>query len=242
MDFTDINSWVIIAALLAIPLAIITIVLAILQYRQRRKKILTIIEFEPIQLVSVKPDVQQPVQILFNGHLVEDVQTLNYTFTNTGVGSITNPEGFTVQKPIHVALNEDAILLSASISNRKPNTLDVNWQRKGNKIVITPVLLLEKNSFSLSIIAGTLKSHPVICHIEDVEVKHDSDAVALVAGALAATAGLVAVTVIIVAGMIVDVVGGGVTDVVAGAVVAYAVVVGGFAGLVAFSILRGFRK
>lgn len=166
-----------ILAMIAILIAVLTLYFGYLAYKRAKQKRLTATISEPIALIR-KAGKEQNIEIRFQGEIVKDPQLITYRFENSGTGAIRNPGGFDgYERPIHVPIGEDIKVIKVDVTDKKPGNLSINTHIDEQKLIVSPVLLNERNAFTLNIIVSEKVETIPDWHIENVdrEVKSISD-------------------------------------------------------------------
>lgn len=148
-------------------------------YLRSKLKCLKVTTSEPIALISLADNFAEDIEIRMGGEVIEQAFLTRFRFTNTGVRAIRNPARFDAyERPINIPLNSDVKLLKASISDASPDSLDISVLRDPqHRVVVSPVLLNEGNSFVLNLVTDSIIDVKPDWHIEDVEREDEEDQV-----------------------------------------------------------------
>lgn len=147
-----------------VVVAIIALIVAItsLTYQARRKSLSATIS-NAYPLFTQKPRAMvNDFQITYKGKEVVDLTTLKLTFSNDG-GIAIATEDF--ETPITVTFKTEALILSAELEDIAPSELNPVITRDTKMLVLSPLLLNPKDTFSIVILVQGLQvQHPRDLH------------------------------------------------------------------------------
>lgn len=148
------------AGYMAIVILIITVITSFwISFHFQAKKELTVQESQYNFLTRNKideTDVNQHIQVYYDGKEIYDPYVVKITITNTGNQEITEDD-FRSEK-FEISFNKNVSLYDAFISNAIPNSISEEFASKleirDNRLLINPFLLNKEESFTLSLITN----------------------------------------------------------------------------------------
>jgi len=152
MDFTlDLK------ALLTIISILTAITLALIFQWWRNRKELSYQILAYYRLLSREKEIQDRVEISFDGKPVEHVQLMILRVTNTGRQSIDEKD---YKKNLDFAFTNDGTILSAEVIKVAPENLAVNISNTGHILSIKPIMLNYKDSFDIKLLLNSERTWP----------------------------------------------------------------------------------
>jgi len=140
--------------------AILAVLVAIgIFWAQRKTKKLSYEITSNTQLLGVKDEIQGKVQVLYEGKEVKNVHLLTLKFTNSGNQSISSGD---FERPISIEVNSEAKILTHEIIDEDPDNLGADIKLEKNIMTVSPVLLNEKDTFSIKALISDLEGKPKI--------------------------------------------------------------------------------
>lgn len=131
---------------------IVAIIVSVIIYRlQQAKKYLSYQVLSETSLLNVDKEVEQKIQILFEGNPVQTVYLLLIKFINSGNIPILPTDYL---KAVNVVFNERCKILSAEILEKEPKSIDVTAKTENTRISLTPTLLNSDDFFVLKILVS----------------------------------------------------------------------------------------
>jgi glycerol uptake facilitator-like aquaporin len=129
--------------------AIIGAVVAYWIYRGQTRKELSyeVITLTPI--LSVREEVKDRIQVLFNNKNISNVQLAILRVWNSGNIPITSSD---YVEPISFGFGEKAEILDADILETIPNFIKVSIRQVSNNVVLEPILLNSKESIKFKVL------------------------------------------------------------------------------------------
>lgn len=145
--------WQFVGVLIGVASIVIPIILYLIQ---RTKKALSysIISSTPLLKTSLlHPDINLKgrIEILFMGKAVQNVHLLLVKIFNSGNAPITAKD---YERPISINFGKESQILSAIISKRTPNDINVSTSIEKNKIILNEVLLNKGDSVEFTILTN----------------------------------------------------------------------------------------
>lgn len=145
-------------------LAVVGFVIAVIVpigifFAQRKSKKLSYEITSNTQLLGVKDEIQGKVQLFYEGKEVKNVHLLNIKFTNNGNQSISSND---YERPLNIVVNEDSKILTHEVINEEPANLGTEIKLEKNKIIVNPVLLNKKDTFSVNALISDFEGKPNI--------------------------------------------------------------------------------
>ena len=127
--------WQFVAVLIAISAILIS---CALYWKQRRSKGLSYEILSRTPLLSINEEVKGKLQVLFDKKPVQQVHLVEIMLVNSGNVSILADD---FERPVSLSFGEEAQILSASIAETNPDSLQASIVNDGKKVVLTPTLL-----------------------------------------------------------------------------------------------------
>ncbi|WNZ46551.1 hypothetical protein Q2T42_01705 [Leptolyngbya boryana CZ1] len=156
LNFLRDSIWQFVGALLAIVAIVISVIIFFLQ---KSNKLLTYEILSETALLSVAKEVEDKVQILFEGNVVQGVHLILLQISNTGNVPIL-PSDFL--KDLTISFDGSAEILSAEITEKKPHSIDTNITINGTQLIISPSLWNSGDTITVKSLVSEFK--------EDVQV------------------------------------------------------------------------
>ena len=139
--------------------ALAVLVTIIIFFAQRKTKKLSYEITSNTQLLGVKDEIQGKVKVLYEGKEVKNVHLLTIKFSNNGNQSISSTD---YERPLSIEINSEAKILTHEVIDEDPANLGAAIQLENNKLVLSPVLLNEKDSFSVKALISDFEGIPNI--------------------------------------------------------------------------------
>ena len=134
LDWLRDSIWQSIGVLLAVVAIIVSVIIFFLQ---KSKKLLTYEILSETSLLSVAKEVEDKIQILFEGNAVKGVHLILLQISNVGNTPIL-PIDFL--KDLTISFDGSAKVLSAEIVEKNPQSIDVNLTINHTQLIISPSL------------------------------------------------------------------------------------------------------
>lgn len=138
----------IIGVLIAIAAIVVTIIVYLKQ-RTRKSLSYEILSLNP--LLSVKEEIKEKVQILYEGKPVEKVHLILARIINSGNVPIESNQ---YERHVSLSFGKEAQILTAEVNKTNPESLQASIKVEGNKVVLTPVLLNDGDSITLKMLVS----------------------------------------------------------------------------------------
>lgn len=138
--------WQFIGALFAFIAISITLIIYLLQ---RKKKKLNYEIIGKLPLLSFREELEGKFKIYYEDNLVKNVFSIIIKFYNTGNQPITSND---FERNLSLIFEEKIKILAYSVSKTEPDNLDVQLQLNNNKLIIAPLLLNPKDTFTIRVI------------------------------------------------------------------------------------------
>lgn len=152
-------------------LAIIIPCVGYLIQRNRKKLVYEIVS--RTRLVTKEEEIKGNLQIVFEGKPVEDVRLLEIKVINSGNVPIVSSD---YERPVSLFLGDQARILTATVSETFPQSLQATVEPKGQAVVLSPVLLNGGDSITLKMLISHLgRDIEVDGRIAGVKEIHESD-------------------------------------------------------------------
>jgi len=148
--------WTFVGVILAVLAVLVTVMIF---FAQRKTKKLSYEITSNTQLLGVKDEIQGKVQVLYEGKEVKNVHLLTIKFSNNGNQSISSND---YERPLSIEVNSDAKVLTYEVIDEEPENLGAVVQLEENKIVLSPILLNEKDTFSIKALISDFEGQPII--------------------------------------------------------------------------------
>jgi hypothetical protein len=143
----------VICALLAVIVAIVIF------FAQRKTKKLSYELASNTQLLGVKDEIQGKVKILYEGEEVKNVHLLTVRLYNTGNQSISSKD---YERALTILVNQEAKILTYEVIDEEPNNLGATVVLDGNKLILSPVLMNPRDSFSIKALISDFEGKPIV--------------------------------------------------------------------------------
>ena len=139
--------------------------------RNRKKLVHEIVSRTP--LVTKEEEIKGSLQIVFEGKPVEDVRLLEIKVINSGNAPIVSSD---YERPVSLFFGDQARILTATVSETFPQSLQATVESKGQAVVLSPVLLNGGDSITLKMLISHLgRDIKVDSRIAGVKEIHESD-------------------------------------------------------------------
>ena len=133
-------------------IAIIAIIVTIILYLiQRRRKSLSWEIISNTPLLSIDEEIRGNLQVLFAGKPVQDVQLIILKIINSGNVPIKSTD---YERPINLKLGENALILTAKVTEKNPSGLETPITNEGTRVVLEPTLMNEGDSFTIKMLVN----------------------------------------------------------------------------------------
>jgi hypothetical protein len=146
VDLLNSGTWPILSVIVAIIALVATITIYLLN---KKKKAIGYEIVQNLQLISIKGDVRERVELFFDKKKISDVSLVLFRIFNLGDIPIVQTD---VLKPITVHFGEGAKILEATIESISPSNLDVHFSIKENSLEISTPLLNSKESMTFKML------------------------------------------------------------------------------------------
>ena len=143
MGFLRDSIWQFIGAVLAVVAIVISF---IIYFLQKSKKSLAYTILSETALLSVAKEVEDKIQILFEGVSVKNVHLILLKFSNDGNVPIL-PSDF--DEEITISFDSNAKLLSAEISEKQPYSIKATLTTQGTQLIISKSLWNSGDSITI---------------------------------------------------------------------------------------------
>jgi len=184
-----INLWNIISAfiignIVAIIAVLVSLILFI--FRTKRKGFSYYIE-SASAVVSVEEKVADQVEVSFGGNKVENVHLIVMTIRNSGNQSIQSEDFI---NPVNFGFGWDALILSSSIVETEPPSLDPIFNLNSRTIELSPLLLNGGDNFTVNFLVSNwdpdaLEVHGRIVGVKDIKLESEVSIVTKILASLA---------------------------------------------------------
>lgn len=157
--------WNFIGVIIAILTIVVTLIIFLLQRRQKE------ISYEitsKTALLTTKEKIQGKIKILYNNTEVQNVNFYELKISNTGNLGIPSED---YERPIRFIFDSKVEILSAEIINSNPKSLTTEVEINNNEIIINPILMNSKDSFTLKTIVSNSGETEVIVDARVKDVK-----------------------------------------------------------------------
>ncbi|MFM9836462.1 MAG: hypothetical protein ACKVOA_10215 [Methylophilaceae bacterium] len=156
MEILQSQIWQFIGVVVAIIALIVSV--ASLIYQARRKSLsVTICNAYPI-LPKKPQNMVNDFQIIYKGQEVAELTALTLRFVNDGGISIVSED---FETPVTVIFKKEATILSAEVVSITPSDLSPTLAQDTKALVLSPLLLNPKDSFSITLLVqGLNANHP----------------------------------------------------------------------------------
>ncbi len=128
-------------------------------FLERKKKSLTYETISEASLLTLNEELNEKVQILYDGKVIKDVYLIILKIRNNGNSAILEKDFI---KPIQINFSDKTQILSAEIIRTIPSNLNVEISLRTNQIGLAPVLLNSGDSISLKLL---LTGHDGVMHL-----------------------------------------------------------------------------
>jgi hypothetical protein len=137
-------------------LAVVTIIVSVAVYmKQRQRKRLSYQIVSNTPLLSVEEEIKKDLVIQYKGKEVKEVDLLVVRIVNTGNIPIDKKD---FDRPITLDLGEEAQILTAEISDKKPDELQPSINVEQSKVKLEPILLNQGDEITFKmLVAGLAK-------------------------------------------------------------------------------------
>jgi hypothetical protein len=156
---------------IGVILAVVISCVGYLIQRNRKKLVYEIVS--RTRLVTKEEEIKGSLQIVFEGKPVEDVRLLEIKIINSGNMPIVSSD---YERPVSLFLGDQARILTATVSETFPQSLQATVESKGQAVVLSPVLLNGGDSITLKMLISHLgRDIKVDSRIAGVKEIHESD-------------------------------------------------------------------
>ncbi|WP_339611554.1 hypothetical protein [uncultured Planktosalinus sp.] len=154
---------------IGVIIAFLTIVITlIIFFLQRRKKAISYEITSKTALLTSKEKLEGKIKILYNNSEVENVNFYELKISNSGNLGIPSED---YERPIRFIFDTGVEILSAEIIESNPKSLITELVTEGNEIIITPVLMNSKDSFTIKSIVSNSEETEILVDARIKDVK-----------------------------------------------------------------------
>lgn len=156
LDYFRDPAWQFVGAILAL-IAIVATVLVHLIQRQRKRLAYEVVSRN--ELLTVKEELENKLQILFDGQPARDICLIVVRISNIGNVAISSSD---YERNIVIGTGTTSKILSAAVTEIEPENLVVDIVARESTVQINPTLLNPKDSISLKILVSDFSGRIVV--------------------------------------------------------------------------------
>lgn len=157
--------WNFIGVFIAVISLLITI---ILYFFARNKKGLSYEIISQTPLLTSKEKHEGKIKVMYNETEVSDVKFLKIKVINTGNSGITASE---YERPLRFIFATETKILSSEVVESNPETLTTELTISSNEIIVSPVLMNGKDSFTFKTILSEFDGDEIIVDARIKDIK-----------------------------------------------------------------------
>jgi hypothetical protein len=157
--------WNFIGVIIAVVTLLITV---IIYFLQRNKKGLSYEIISQTPLLTSKEKHEGKIKVLYNDTEVSDVKFLKIRVINTGNTGITSSD---YERPLRFIFATETKILSSEVVESNPETLTAELTISSNEIIVSPVLMNGKDSFTIKTILSEFDGDEIIVDARIKDVK-----------------------------------------------------------------------
>lgn len=163
-DFLQDSSFqFIVTVVLAVVAIVVAVVIALFQ---RKLKSFSYEEVSVAEIVSVKSEFRQSVQVLFEGKLVEDAKMIVVRFFNSGNETIGVGD---FHDKVGICFSGGSTILSASVQSAAPDSLRVELIGDKQSLYLKPTLFNAGDSVTVNLIVKDYVNYSIVGRIVGVK-------------------------------------------------------------------------
>jgi hypothetical protein len=154
MDILRDPAWQFIGFVGSTILGIIGIILSIYLYTKQKRREFTYDVVSEFLLLNINEEVKKRIKVTFDDKNIENILLVIIKVWNSGSSPII-PQDYI--EPLTIDYGNNIVLLNTEITEKTPKELKINYKIDNNKIVLDPILLNSKDSFTIKAILNEEK-------------------------------------------------------------------------------------